>query len=290
MKENNVKSNKKSKLNKDKNNKTHSKIFNYEGLKTVVSKYNLQKNENKNMNTNPITLQNYNLDINIKEDGNDEKRKTISNLKIINTNIDIILTGMKDNLQNNANNREKKLIKIDNFIQLIDNKDNSLSSSDNNINIEKDSLNKTFHNMSITNFNFEIINKKDYLIDINKLNEEEKIKIKYIFNNNLNSLGINDIIDKIYDFKTKYEELKNSNNLILKKNIIDENYFKEIIKKRYEFNKIENNNEIIKNEINSLLESLTKSYYYSDLLLNRYYNKLKGIDSNIQKNIDDLLN
>ena len=290
MKENNVKSNKKSKFNKDKNNKTHSKIFNYEGLKTVVSKYNSQKNENKNMNTNPITLQNSNLDINIKDDGNDEKRKTISNLKVINTNIDIILTGMKDNLQNNANNREKKLIKIDNFIQLIDNKDNSLSSSDNNINIEKDSLNKIFHNMSITNFNFEIINKKDYLIDINKLNEEEKIKIKYIFNNNLNSLRINDIIDKIYDFKTKYEELKNSNNLILKKNIIDENYFKEIIKKRYEFNKVENNNEIIKNEINSLLESLTKSYYYSDLLLNRYYNKLKGIDSNIQKNIDDLLN
>ena len=286
---------------KDKNKRSHSQIFTYEGLNTAVYKYNCQKTDNKsNNNTEKVLIPNKNQKNNVhndlKNDKNNkipEKKQYLSKLKKMNNNIDLILTGLKDNLENATNEKEKKIIQIDDFIEFIDsNTDKSLSSENNinNVNIKNGyykTLNKAFSFLKISNFNFEIINNKKYLIDINKLNEEEKIKIKYIFNNNINSLDLNDIINKIYDFKNKYEEIKNTNKLNLKKDI-DENYFKEIIKKKFEFNQIEENNIIIKNETNCLLEGLVKSYYYSDQLLNRYYSLLNKIDNSIQKNIEEI--
>ena len=280
----------KNKVNKE---KKHSKIFNYEGLRTAVSKYNSLKLENKYINTDlPIKPNKNNIDNDIKINDNKENMKSISKLKEMNNNMDVILTGLKDNLDNLTANKGKKYINLDNFMkQIDDNKDNSLLSDKIINNLDKESLDNSFFNMSISNFNFEIKSNKKFYFDINNLKEEEKIKLKYIYDNNCeNILYLDEIINNIYDYKNKFESLKNkSNNLNLSQKI-DENYFNDIIKKRFKLKEIEYNNEIIRNEINILIENLNKSFYNGDLLLNRYYNKLNQIDINVQNNIDGITN
>ena len=273
---------KNTKTNKD---KMHSEIYNYEGLQTAFCKYNSHRLENKSNNSEiPIRL-NKSPDIE-----SDEKINYINKLKEMNSNMDLILIGLKGNLEGASNNKEKKIINIDNFMQKIDiNKKKSLFSNIKANDIKKDSFEDSFSSMSVTNFNFEIINKKKYFIDINELNDEEKIKLKYIYDYNIdNKLDLDEIINNLYDYKIKFENLKNSNNLYLDNNLIDEEYFKEIIEKRFEYSAIENDNKILKKEINILIESLANSFYKGDLLLNRYYNKLKQIEESIQKNINDI--
>lgn len=278
--------------NKNSQERKHSKIYNYEGLKTAVSKYNSHKLENKSIIIDIPIKQN----INSKNDSdrkinnnvnNDEKINYISKLKEMNSNMDLILTGLKDNLENN-NNKRKNFINIDNFIQQIySQKENSQSSDEKrDNNIKNQFVEKSFSVMDVTNFNYEILNKKKYYIDINKLKRDDIIKLKYIYENNNvvnNKLDLDKIINDLYDYKKRFESLK-------KEKTYDENYFKEIIKKRYDFQEIEKNNEILKNEINILVESLTNSFYKGDLLLNRYYNKLKQIEVIVQNNIDDTTN
>lgn len=273
---------KNTKINKD---KMHSEIYNYEGLQTAFCKYNSHRLENKSNNSEiPIRL-NKSPDIE-----SDEKINYINKLKEMNSNMDLILIGLKGNLEGASNNKEKKIINIDNFMQKIDiNKKKSLFSNIKANDIKKDSFEDSFSSMSVTNFNFEIINKKKYFIDIDELNDEEKIKLKYIYEYNIdNKLDLDEIINNLYDYKIKFENLKNSNNLNLDNNLIDEEYFKEIIEKRFEYSAIENDNKILKKEINILIESLANSFYKGDLLLNRYYNKLKQIEESIQKNINDI--
>ena len=273
---------KNTKTNKD---KMHSEIYNYEGLQTAFCKYNSHRLENKSNNSEiPIRL-NKSPDIE-----SDEKINYINKLKEMNSNMDLILIGLKGNLEGASNNKEKKIINIDNFMQKIDiNKKKSLFSNIKANDIKKDSFEDSFSSMSVTNFNFEIINKKKYFIDINELNDEEKIKLKYIYDYNIdNKLDLDEIINNLYDYKIKFENLKNSNNLYLDNNLIDEEYFKEIIEKRFEYSAIENDNKILNKEINILIESLANSFYKGDLLLNRYYNKLKQIEESIQNNINDI--
>ena len=273
---------KNTKTNKD---KMHSEIYNYEGLQTAFCKYNSHRLENKSNNSEiPIRL-NKSPDIE-----SDEKINYINKLKEMNSNMDLILIGLKGNLEGASNNKEKKIINIDNFMQKIDiNKKKSLFSNIKANDFKKDSFEDSFSSMSVTNFNFEIINKKKYFIDINELNDEEKIKLKYIYDYNIdNKLDLDEIINNLYDYKIKFENLKNSNNLNLDNNLIDEEYFKEIIAKRFEYSAIENDNKILKKEINILIESLANSFYKGDLLLNRYYNKLKQIEESIQNNINDI--
>ena len=273
---------KNTKTNKD---KMHSEIYNYEGLQTAFCKYNSHRLENKSNNSEiPIRL-NKSPDIE-----SDEKINYINKLKEMNSNMDLILIGLKGNLEGASNNKEKKIITVDNFLQKIDiNKKKSLFSNIKANDIKKDSFEDSFSSMSVTNFNFEIINKKKYFIDINELNDEEKIKLKYIYDYNIdNKLDLDEIINNLYDYKIKFENLKNSNNLYLDNNLIDEEYFKEIIEKRFEYSAIENDNKILNKEINILIESLANSFYKGDLLLNRYYNKLKQIEESIQNNINDI--
>ena len=162
--------------------KKHSNIFNYEGLKTAIFKYNSLKYENKSINIEIPIKQNINKKndserklISINDD-EEENIKYISKLKEMNSNMDLILTGLKVNLGNNNNIKRKNIINVDNFIQQIDNiKEDSLSSDkkiDNNQ--QSESYEKSFSSLSITNFNFELIYKKKYYIDINKLSKNDK--------------------------------------------------------------------------------------------------------------------
>ena len=46
---------------------------------------------------------------------------------------------------------------------------------------------------------------------------------------------------------------------------------------------------MIHNEIDFLTEKLTYSFYKGELLLNRYYNKLKEMDINVGKSIQEII-
>ena len=139
--------------------------------------------------------------------------------------------------------------------------------------------------MSISNFSFSIINK--YLIYDNKLSEEQKIKLKYIFNdkdfNSRSDIKLDEIIQHLYNYKNKYDNIKNSN-----KTKYNYNYINKFSKKFFEVKKYEYENNIIKDEINFLKESLTKSLYNGEMLLDRICDKLNQFDFKIQNNIDDI--
>ena len=289
----------------------HLSVYNKEGLKTVIYKYNSIKSENKTMTTDDQMLSKNTISRNKKEDT--DKLTSLSKLKDLNNNMDLIVTGMKDKSENNINIDNKILID-DKFNQIKNGKNNisyindinsinnlnsyyKYKNSDNYIfNKNIDSSIKKFHNLSITNCNFSII--KKYLIYSEVLNEEQQVKLKSIFNNdhdirpksnNKEAIDLNEIIKLFYDYKNKYENLKNKNELSLSEKSYDENKFNEICRKHFESNKYEYNNKIIKKEIEILKENLAKSLYDGEMLLNRYYDKLKNYDSNLQNNIDDLI-
>ena len=143
--------------------------------------------------------------------------------------------------------------------------------------------------MKICSFNFEIINKKKHYININEL--KEKQKYYYIFDNPLNEgkIEIESIIDMIYDYKSKIDDIKLSNKSMLSKYFIKENELNKELEKFLEINKINEDNKMIHNEINFLTEKLTYSFYKGELLLNRYYNKLKEMDINVGKSIKEII-
>jgi len=312
-----------SSIKKDNNiqkDERHSSVFSIEGLKAVIYKYNSIKSENKTMTTDDQILLSKNTISRIKKE-DIVKLTSLSKLKELNSNMDLILTGMKDNLENNMNN-DKKILASDKYMNQIknDNSDikdiNSINSNINNnlginlyyknknsekynsnyiYNMNEETPIKKFHNLRITNYNFSI-NKK-YLIHSKDLNEDQQVKLKSIFDSDINIdlknknkdvVDLNEIIKIFYDYKNKYENLKNKNELSSSENLYDESKFNGICKKHFELNKYEYDNEIIKKEIDLLKENLAKSLYDGEMLLNRYYDKLKKYDSNLQNNIDDL--
>ena len=246
--------------------------------------HNLENNiiENSELNDN----NNFNEDENI---------KGIYKLKEMNSNMDLILTGLKCNLESGKNKKQKQIINYDIFIQQINTSEQKNTTNDNNISDKENEFNNSsngyFSELSMNNFNFEIINRKKYFIDINKLDDEEKTKLKFIFGNNLNNniLDLDEIINYMYDYKNIFDNLKNTNKLILEKNSIDEEYFKDIVKKNIELNKIEKENEILRKEINFLIEGLTNSFYNGNEILTRYYNQLNQINNKIQNNIEQII-
>ena len=76
---------------------------------------------------------------------------------------------------------------------------------------------------------------------------------------------------------------------MLSKYFINEKEINKEFEKFLEINKINEENKMINNEIDFLTEKLTHSFYKGELLLNRYYNKLKEMDINVEKNIKDII-
>lgn len=277
-------------ISKNNKEKRHSSIFSTEGLNAIALKYNFLKLDNKSLNTEEQM-------INSKSKSNKSRNKNDSNsstsltkLRELNNNMDMILTGMKDNLQNITINSEKKIINAEKFINQFNKKNdkNYLLYDINSNDSEKDNNESSsigFSFLSISNFSFSIINK--YLIYDNKLSEEQKIKLKYIFDdkdfNSKSDIKLDEIIQHLYNYKNKYDNIKNSN-----KTKYNDNYINEFSKKFFEVKKYEYENSIIKDEINFLKESLTKSLYNGEMLLDRIYDKLNQFDFKIQNNIDDI--
>ena len=106
-------------ISKNNKEKRHSSIFSTEGLNAIALKYNFLKLDNKSLNTEEQM-------INSKSKSNKSRNKNDSNsstsltkLRELNNNMDMILTGMKDNLQNIKINSEKKIINAEKFINSI---------------------------------------------------------------------------------------------------------------------------------------------------------------------------
>ena len=280
----------------NKNKKSHSFIFNYSGLNNVLCKYNSFKAENKNSANENRYLTNVQFQNDKKSMINNDKNSCLTKLKEMNSDMDLLLTGIKSNLEGSSLNTENKNVNIYIFNQ-INNKNIKNIKYDHQ---KKDVINHnsfaylkySFSFMKICNFNFEIINKKEHYINIEDLSENSKVKLEYIHDNKLNNkqLNIESIIDSLYVYKNKVKEKKIANKSIISKYFINDNGFKKELDKYFEINNINEQNKKLHNEIEFLTEKLTYSFYKGELLLNKYYNKLKQMDINIKKNIKNINN
>ena len=305
------------KRNYKKREKSHSSIFNYEGLKTALIRHH-QKNapikidsKIKPKNKSPIIIHRsvtptiyppQKIEKEVKPNVNNNKKNNtyvevfnynnrllnVTKLKEMNSDMDIILTGMKENLDSRKKVKGKNVISFDYFIGQI----NSEKSKDDGVGggweEASPDVDTSFSDMSISRFSFKIIDKKKYFIDINALGPDEKLKTKFIFGENLENLenfdkflDLDDIINRIYEYKNKCDSLLESK---------DEEYFKDIAMKHFEAKKLEKENECLKDEINFLKECLANSFYKGDLLLKRYYDTLNKIYSNVHESADDITN
>ena len=94
----------------------------------------------------------------------------------------------------------------------------------------------------------------------------------------------------IYDYKNQIDSMKLSYKSVLSKYFINENEINKELEKYTEINSINKNNELLHKEIDFLTEKLTYSFYKGELLLNKYYNKLKEMDINVKKSIKEITN
>ena len=279
------------------NKKEHSFIFNYSGLNNILLKDNSNRMDNKNPSEEDSYLIEEQRKTKAKSLRYTNKNSSLTKLKEMNSDMDLLLTGIKTNLEGSTVNSEKKIINADKFINQIDTiKNINLSINNKNkidtINKAYEHLKYSFSYMKISNFNFEIINKRKHYINTNKLKEKEKSKIEYIFDNDLidDKIDIEKIIDMIFEYKNKIDEMKLSNKSIFSKHLINDDEINKEYEKYLEINKINEDNERLHKEIDFLTEKLTYSFYKGELLLNRYYNKLKEMDINVEKSIKDITN
>ena len=278
-----------------KEHKSHSSIFNYSGLNNALLKYNSYISDNKNTADEDQYLSNAYYKNKKKSMTSIDKNSSLYKLKEMNNDLDLILTGMKSNLEGSSINSEKKIINADKFINQINNNNLNLiyNNKKQNDTVSKsyEYLKYSFSFMKICNFNFEIINKKNHFINTDELKENSKNKLEYIFNKKPNDIiTVENLIDSLYEYKNNFEEMKLSNKSTLKKYFINDNGINKELEKYIEINKINENNRIIHKEIDFLTEKLTYSFYKGELLLTKYYNKLKEMGININKNIKTITN
>jgi hypothetical protein len=278
------------------NKRSHSFIFNYPGLKNILLKYNLNKGSNKIASKEGAFLTEEPDKIENKITKNSLKYDSLTKLIERNNDIDLILAGIKTNLEGSTINSEMKIINAEKFISQITNSGNknlSLNKKSKNeiINNSYDYLKYSFSYMKICNFHIEFINQKKHFINIDDI--KEKSKLKYIFDddiNNDNEINVESLIDLIYDYKNKIRDLKLSNKSTLSKYNNNDDEINKEFENYLEINRINEDNKKLKDEIEFLTEKLTYSFYKREMLLNKYYNKLKDKDINIKKNIEDITN
>ena len=112
-------------------------------------------------------------------------------------------------------------------------------------------------------------------IKLHKLNLKDENKLKSIYNNDerYKNIKLEDLINDLYEYKIKYQELKNIiENKEDEKNKFDENFIE-----------LKKENEILNNKKKFLINELTKSIYYNEKLNQKYKDELVRIDSYINK-------
>ena len=220
------------------NKKSHSFIFNYSGLNNALLKYNSNK-DNKNTAEEKSYLTEEHNKIQKKSIEYSDKNSSLTKLKEMNCDMDLILTGIKTNLEGSTVNTDKKIINADRFINQINNKNNKSNNLVFN-NKRNESSNKSYENLK---YSFSYM--KIHFIHINEI--KEKNKIEFIFDNKIkdNQIDVDNTIDMLYDYKNKIEEMKLSNKSLITKHFINDSGINKELEKYIEMNKINENNRII---------------------------------------------
>lgn len=262
--------------------------------------FNMQKSiqpNNKQNNLNNYLkesnqIYNYKTKTNTKENNSKSKsksQKTINTIHFIeeigNKNINEINSVKKyREINEDINSYISNDIEEKNINANINNKGNNYINNNNKY-INNKNMNKIF---IIDKNNKNEINikgiKTDNIdltkINLNKLKKEQQNKINLIYNNNNDKnrkkafFNINDLINDLYKYKIKYEEIKN---------ILDNK--KEDKAKEFNHNllNIKNENKSLSEQKNFLINELTKSIYNNEKLEQKYKEELDRIDAYTNK-------
>ena len=146
------------------NKRSHSFIFNYPGLKNILLKYNLNKGSNKIASKEGAFLTEEPDKIENKITKNSLKYDSLTKLIERNNDIDLILAGIKTNLEGSTINAEKFISQITNS----GNKNLSLNKKSKNeiINNSYEYLKYSFSYIKICKFHITLINLKKNIIKI----------------------------------------------------------------------------------------------------------------------------
>ena len=285
---------------KKKKNKYINFIEHYKNEKNKIKENNYYSN-NSNMSKN---IENY---LN-----NDSLAENFENLKLMNSNINDILSNMKKEIQLSSNKKEEEVQKIDEdnnsekfpYMNYNDNglynMNKNINELDNDPNVKNNINNSEKINEILINDNNRINNilKKIFIIDkneqnqinikglkqqkdfvnieFNEFNKEQEQKLNSIYKNNKNKIvNVDKLISDLYEYKIKYEKLKyilNSKNIEKIKKETNDN----LSKSKEENNKLNLQKKFLINE-------LTKSIYNNENLRQKYKNQLNRFESYINK-------
>ena len=267
---------------------------------------NSKKNKNKYNEENKLKEHNFyssnNNDVpkNIDNYFNDSLAENFENMKQMNTNINNILSNMKKEIESsnkindeeiqkreediNYDNFSNKLYRMNNAYTDLDNsniKFNMDSSPKNNQIIINDILNNINQNQNSdfiidkieqNRFNIQGIkrDKGNVNIKITDLKKEQENELNSIYGNN-NVINIEKLIDDLYDYKNKYEKLKEKNTEKLN------------MENNEQLSKLKEENIKLNLQNKFLINELTKSIYNNENLRNKYKDELDRFDSYINK-------
>ena len=258
----------------------NNKIENEKKIVDFNNKINEFENENKELKLKIENLNKENENL-IKEKKQNENDFNDKLNKILNENDSNpienknILTNIKNDISNFQNNFENKINSIENNFKTYE---NNFNQTENKINEITNNLNKNLLN-EINNFKEKI--------DINIINSKNKYKIDDK-KNELIEFQTKEI-SELKDFKQKFLDLKNNNNLFEEKNKLLQNQIntltdanKELITFKNNVNnnikKINEKNSVLQNKINDISKYIEENCNDKDFINN--FKKLFNISTN----------
>ena len=269
-------------------------------------------NEEKKTKENNYFSNNSNLQKNIDNYfNNDSLTENFENLKKMNNNINDILSNMKKEIRSSSKKKNEE-IQNKEEVEVLLNFDKYNNKNINELNQNKNNINKLDNELEFKNsepkFKEFMINdfikttnipKKIYTIDKNEQNQinikgikqqqkdliniktnefskEIENKLNSIYGKNKNKMiNVDKLINDLYEYKIKYENLKlmvNSKDIEKTKKEINDNLSK-LKKENYKLNL----------QKKFLINELTKSIYNNENLRNKYKNELERFDSYLNK-------
>ena len=269
-------------------------------------------NEEKKTKENNYFSNNSNFQKNIDNYfNNDSLTENFENLKKMNNNINDILSNMKKEIRSSSKKKNEE-IQDKEEVEVLLNFDKYNNTNIIKLNQNKNNINKLDNELEFKNsepkFNEFMINdlskttnipKKIYSIDKNEQNQinikgikqqqkdliniktnefskEIENKLSSIYGKNKNKMiNVDKLINDLYEYKIKYENLKlmvNSKDIEKTKKEINDNLSK-LKKENYKLNL----------QKKFLINELTKSIYNNENLRNKYKNELERFDSYLNK-------
>ena len=277
----NIISDSQNEINKLKDNSNNSYFDNSSYIKKNINKSgnnnnnsyaaeNFENGKNQNINNILLNMKKEVLNIN-------SERKEYNNFNMTNEFIKTIKLDKND--YNTSDSVEELFNDYSNDLnknQILKNEQLTLNKKNNN-NINNKRI-FVIDKSEQNNFNIYGISEKNDLsnIDINKLKKDQMNKLKSIYSNRNNKvINVEQLINDLYDYKIKYQEIQN---LLNSKNIKEAK--KEI---NQNLSKIKEENIMLNLQKKFLINELTKSIYNHEKLRYKYKDELERFDSYLNK-------